>query len=209
MLEVIGLEVIINDKIIFSESNCNFYVGLNRIAGMNGSGKTTFLSSIAGMNKVKKGMVNFIKKEKKYRCNLQKYGFYVSDNVDFYNFITGMDVIKLCKRYRKNNLRHQLDYYLNGFGISKYSGIEYGQMSLGTKKKFLLTSAFITDADVYIFDEPTNGLDSNSITFLIELMISIAEEKIVIFSSHDDSFLQGLNFTTYEINGNKIMHHRE
>ncbi|PQQ40877.1 hypothetical protein C6H65_12700 [Photorhabdus luminescens] len=101
MLEVIGLEVIINDKIIFSESNCNFYVGLNRIAGMNGSGKTTFLSSIAGMNKVKKGMVNFIKKEKKYRFNLQKYGFYVSDNVDFYNFITGMDVIKLCKRYRK------------------------------------------------------------------------------------------------------------
>ncbi|CAQ82927.1 MULTISPECIES: AAA family ATPase [Photorhabdus] len=72
-----------------------------------------------------------------------------------------------------------------------------------------MTSAFITDADVYIFDEPTNGLDSNAITFLIELMLSLAEEKIVIFSSHDDSFLQGLNFTTYEIHDNKIMHHEE
>ncbi len=152
-------------------------------------------------------MVNFIKKEKTYRFSLQRHGFYISDNVDFYNFITGMDVIKLGKHYRKSNLKYQLDYYLNGFGISKYSGIEYGKMSLGTKKKFLLTSAFMTDADVYIFDEPTNGLDSDSITFLIALMISLAEEKIVIFSSHDDSFLQALSFTTYEINGNKIMYH--
>ncbi|CAQ82926.1 MULTISPECIES: ATP-binding cassette domain-containing protein [Photorhabdus] len=137
MLEVIGLEVVINDKTVFSGVNCNFCVGLNRIAGINGAGKTTFLSSIAGVNKVKKGMVNFIKNEKKYRFSLQKHGFYVSDDIDFYNFITGMDVIKLGKRYRKSNLRYQLDHYLNGFGISKYSGIEYGQMSLGTKKKFL------------------------------------------------------------------------
>ncbi|WP_166286606.1 AAA family ATPase [Photorhabdus stackebrandtii] len=207
MLEVIELEVIINDKTIFSRVNCNFYVGLNRIAGINGAGKTTFLSSIADVNKVKKGIVNFIEKEKKYRFSLQKHGFYLSDDVDFYNFITGIDVIKLGKRYRKSNLKHPLDYYLNGFGISKYSGIEYWKMSLGTKKKFLLTSAFMTDADVYIFDEPTNGLDSDSITFLIALMISLAEEKIVIFSSHDDSFLQALSFTTYEINGNKIMYH--
>ncbi|NHB89476.1 AAA family ATPase [Photorhabdus tasmaniensis] len=209
MLEIIELEVIINDKTIFSGINCNFHVGLNRIAGINGAGKTAFLSSIAGVNKVKKGMVNFIRREKTYRFSLQRHGFYISDNVYFYNFITGMDVIKLGKRYRKSNLKHPLDYYLNGFGISKYSGIEYGKMSLGTKKKFLLTSAFITDADVYIFDEPTNGLDSDSITFLIALMISLAEEKIVIFSSHDDSFLQELNFTTYEINGDKIIHHGE
>ncbi|MCC8464630.1 AAA family ATPase, partial [Photorhabdus bodei] len=126
------------------------------------------------------------------------------DNVNFYNFITGMDVINLSKRYRKSNLKYQLDYYLNGFGIYNYSGVEYGQMSLGIKKKFLLTSAFITDADVYIFDEPTNGLDSDSITFLIESLISLAGEKVVIFSSHDDRFLQELNVITYEIKGNKI-----
>ncbi|KMW73448.1 hypothetical protein TI10_10370 [Photorhabdus luminescens subsp. luminescens] len=204
MLEVIGLEVVINGKTIFSGVNCDFRVGLNRIAGVNGAGKTTFLSSIAGVNKVKKGMVNFIKKGEKSRFNLQQHGFYLSDNVNFYNFITGMDVINLSQRYRKSNLKYQLDYYLNGFGISNYSGIEYGHMSLGIKKKFLLTSAFITDADVYIFDEPTNGLDSDSITFLIELLISLAEEKVVIFSSHDDRFLQQLNFITYEIKGNKI-----
>ncbi|MCC8373111.1 hypothetical protein CKY10_10480 [Photorhabdus sp. HUG-39] len=204
MLEVVGLEVVINSKTIFSEVNCSFRVGLNRIAGVNGAGKTTFLASIAGVNKVRKGTVNFIKNGEKHKFSLQRHGFYISDNVNFYNFITGMDVINLSKRYRKSNLKYQLDYYLNGFGIYNYSGVEYGQMSLGIKKKFLLTSAFITDADVYIFDEPTNGLDSDSITFLIELLISLAEEKVVIFSSHDDRFLQELNFITYEIKGNKI-----
>ncbi|MEQ2016252.1 AAA family ATPase [Photorhabdus bodei] len=204
MLEVVGLEVVINSKTIFSEVNCSFRVGLNRIAGVNGAGKTTFLASIAGVNKVRKGTVNFIKNGEKHKFSLQRHGFYISDNVNFYKFITGMDVINLSKRYRKSNLKYQLDYYLNGFGIYNYSGVEYGQMSLGIKKKFLLTSAFITDADVYIFDEPTNGLDSDSITFLIELLISLAEEKVVIFSSHDDRFLQELNFITYEIKGNKI-----
>ncbi|PQQ22226.1 hypothetical protein [Photorhabdus hindustanensis] len=117
MLEVVGLEVVINSKTIFSGVNCNFGVGLNRIAGINGSGKTTFLSSIAGVNKVKKGIVNFIKKGEKHKFSLQRHGFYISDNVNFYNFITGMDVINLSKRYRKSNLKNQLDYYLNGFGI--------------------------------------------------------------------------------------------
>ncbi|MCT8342109.1 MULTISPECIES: ATP-binding cassette domain-containing protein [Photorhabdus] len=191
MLEVTGLEVVINGKTVFSAVNCNFCVGLNRIAGINGAGKTTFLSSIAGVNKVKKGRVNFIKKGEKHRFNLQRHGFYISDNVNFYNFITGMDVINLSQRYRKSNLKHQLDYYLNGFGISNYSGIEYGQMSLGVKKKFLLTSAFIIDADVYIFDEPTNGLDSDSIPVIFQaasLLAALTHPGHIVIYAPGDSF---------------------
>ncbi|WP_387692294.1 ATP-binding cassette domain-containing protein [Photorhabdus sp. RM71S] len=191
MLEVTGLEVVINGKTVFSAVNCSFCVGLNRIAGINGAGKTTFLSSIAGVNKVKKGRVNFIKKGEKHRFNLQRHGFYISDNVNFYNFITGMDVINLSQRYRKSNLKHQLDYYLNGFGISNYSGIEYGQMSLGVKKKFLLTSAFIIDADVYIFDEPTNGLDSNSIPVIFQaasLLAALTHPGHIVIYAPGDSF---------------------
>lgn len=77
-------------------------------------------------------------------------------------------------------------------------------MSLGTKKKLLLTSALMTDVDVYILDEPTNGLDVTSISFLKEKFNSLADQKIIIFSSHDESFLKDLNIHDYKIHENRI-----
>ncbi|MDE9482329.1 ATP-binding cassette domain-containing protein [Xenorhabdus bovienii] len=204
MLNIVGLDISIGHKKIFFDINCQFDIGLNRIVGVNGSGKTTFLSCISGINKIDKGKINLIKDNKNHPFKLQKQGFYLSDHIDFYHFLTGLDIIKLIKRYKKINCHHQLDDYLTGFGISGYLNTKFGDMSLGTKKKLLLTSALMTDVDVYILDEPTNGLDVTSMSFLKEKFNSLADQKIIIFSSHDESFLKDLNIHDYRIHENRI-----
>ncbi|MDX7997728.1 ATP-binding cassette domain-containing protein [Xenorhabdus sp. Reich] len=205
MLKVIELEAIVGDRKILSNVNCQFNIGLNRIIGSNGTGKTTFLSCLSGLKKMNKGKINFIKENKCQKFNLQKQGFYLSDSVDFYHFLTGLDIINLTKRYKKLNQHCHLDDYLSGFGISSYLNIKFGDMSLGTKRKLLLTSALMTDVDVYIFDEPTNGLDLKSIDFFKELINIFSDEKIIILSSHDEKFTQGLTINDYKIHNNQIV----
>lgn len=205
MLEIIDLEAMVGNRKIFSNVNCQFDIGINRIKGINGSGKTTFLACLSGVKKVNKGKCYFVKDHQNHPFNLQKQGFYLSDHVNFYHFLTGLDIINLTKRYKKINHNYQLADYLTGFGITHYLNTEFGNMSLGTKKKFLLASALMSDVDVYIFDEPTNGLDLNSTTFFRELIKSLANQKIFILSSHDESFLQGLTINDYWIHKNQII----
>ncbi|WP_426578158.1 AAA family ATPase [Xenorhabdus stockiae] len=194
MLSVTGSEIKIGNRKIISDFNCLFNTGLNHISGVNGSGKTTFLSCIAGVNRIRKGSVNFIEADKASPFNLQKQGFYLSEHVDSYHFLTGLDIINLTKKYKKLNEYHPLDYYLSGFGISNYLYTEFGNMSLGTKKKFLLVSALMTDMDVYIFDEPINGLDSSSVNFFRTLLNFLSERKIIIFSSHDEDLFKMVTY---------------
>ncbi|WP_145957439.1 hypothetical protein [Xenorhabdus hominickii] len=63
----------------------------------------------------------------------------------------------------------------------------------------------MTDVDVYIFDEPTNGLDVASVKFFKTIINSLAKNKIIIFSSHDENFLHGLNINSYQINEKNII----
>ncbi|OKP04815.1 AAA family ATPase [Xenorhabdus eapokensis] len=205
MLDIIELETMVGSRKIFSNVNCQFNIGINRITGINGSGKTTFLSCLSGIKKMNKGKINFVKDHKNHLFNLQKQGFYLSDQVNFYHFLTGLDIINLTKRYKKINHNAHLVDYLTGFDISHYLNTEFGNMSLGTKKKFLLTSALMSDVDVYIFDEPTNGLDLKSITFFRKMIKSFADKKIFILSSHDESFLQGLMINDYKIHQNQVI----
>ncbi|MDC9582424.1 ATP-binding cassette domain-containing protein [Xenorhabdus sp. PR6a] len=205
MLDIIGLETTVGNRKIFSNVNCQFNIGINRIVGINGSGKTTFLSCLSGMKKINKGKINFVTGDKNHSFNLQKQGFYLSDHIEFYDFLTGLDIINLTKHYKNISHNHQLEEYLTGFGISHYLNTEFGHMSLGTKKKFLLTSALLSDVDVYIFDEPTNGLDVKSTTFLKTLIKPLADKKIFVLSAHDENFLQGLMTHDYKIDKNQII----
>ena len=58
-------------------------------------------------------------------------------------------------------------------------------MSLGSKRKLVIVSAFMHDPDIYILDEPTSGLDP----FMQDVFIELIKEekkrgKTILFSSH-------------------------
>ena len=60
------------------------------------------------------------------------------------------------------------------------------QLSGGEKKRIGISRALLKDADVYIFDEPTNDLDSKNANYILEEIQSLKQNAIVIVVSHDD-----------------------
>ncbi|WP_370875127.1 ATP-binding cassette domain-containing protein [Cytobacillus purgationiresistens] len=85
------------------------------------------------------------------------------------------------------------------------------RLSLGNKQKAFLLCTLVRDADVYILDEPYNGLDYTSVEIIKKYLISLKERgKIIIISSHlvdslkelSDSLLYLKEGTVREIKNN-------
>lgn len=66
-------------------------------------------------------------------------------------------------------------------------------MSFGTKKKFLLSSALIGQSDFIILDEPLNGLDKKSQQTLLVLLQEKAIHCGIILTTHHDAHLNLLD----------------
>ena len=196
MLLINDLTIQLNNKNLFHSFSCKIDLGLYRVKGDNGVGKTTFLLALVGLMKKYTGNITLNNVNNQFLVH--KNGFFVPDNIVFYEYLTGKDIINLIKKYKKNNKtnENEMIHYLN---LDKYMNVKYKNMSLGTRKKIILLSAFISEVDVYIFDEPVNGIDKNSVDFIAKYLLEMSKKKIIIFTSHDQYFLDNLFYQDLNI----------
>ncbi len=143
------------------------------IVGENGSGKTTLFRCIAGMEKYK-GEVEAIKNVKDY------LGFLETESY-FFPKITGREYIQLLCNAREKELVNLESKNIFNLPLDKYA-ITY---STGMKKKLALTAILLQGNDVFILDEPFNGVDIQSNIVITELIHKLKElGKLVLISSH-------------------------
>jgi ABC-type multidrug transport system ATPase subunit len=108
---------------------------------------------------------------------------WVPDASVAYDFMTGDEFLRMVQALR--GCAGPDRTLLEGFGIAAYLGARFGDMSLGTRKKFMLAAGLMGDAQVVLMDEPTNGIDAHARAFLIDQIKVRAHEHLVLFSTHD------------------------
>lgn len=146
----------------------------NIISGCNGSGKTTLIKCITQMIKYKGKIEN----EYQY--------VYMPDYVNLPKSTKLHTFLKLISEVVKVNKRNTFKYYLKEFNLLSHLHKKIKSLSLGTKQKIILIKTLIEDVDIYIFDEPLNGLDDQSIDiFNSEINKLLKEEKLVIIICHN------------------------
>lgn len=156
--------------------NINLFIkepGIYGVVGKNGAGKTTLFKCI--LNEIKfKGSV-LLYNEKISSENV----FWLPTEPFLYNELTGKEFIDFynlitCNKKVSPN-EYVLDIPYNDF---------IGSYSTGMRKKVYLNALFTRKYDLYILDEPFNGLDVEANLLLLKLIIEISKTKIVIISSH-------------------------
>lgn len=75
------------------------------------------------------------------------------------------------------------------FAIDRYLGLPFGDMSLGTRKKFMLASGLMGGAPVLLMDEPSNGIDADAKDFLIDQVRAQQGSRLILFPSHDQALI--------------------
>ena len=150
------------------------------IIGKNGAGKTTLFNCIAGLTSCK-GTI-----ESPF-TPLRAHLSYLQTEPPLINKLTGKEYLKLLCIGRK--LPFPDFDAQNIFELPLEKFVE--NYSTGMKKKLALTGAVLLKSDVYILDEPFNGVDIES-SFTITALIDHLKkrDKIVLVSSHIFSTLQ-------------------
>ena len=144
------------------------------IVGDNGAGKSTLFNCISCMEDYEGSIQSDYKFLKNEIAYLQAEPFY-------FNKMTGREYLQLVSNAKKNK-NVDLDEK-NIFDLPLDEYVEY--YSTGMKKKLAINSVIIQGTEVYILDEPFNGLDIQSSMVISEVIHFLKSQgKTILISSH-------------------------
>ncbi len=142
--------------------------------GRNASGKSMLFRAISGLIVPDAGKVTVFG-----TCISEKRLFpedmgLVIENVTFWKSLTGMENLRLVASIRQKATEDDLKEALERVGLDPADKRKYRAYSLGMRQKLALAQAIMEHPKLLILDEPTNGLDEDTIALFQKM---IAEEK--------------------------------
>lgn len=161
--------------------------GMFGILGRNGSGKSTLMNIIATILQPSKGTVTINGIEIKNSQKIRQMIGYLPQDFDFYPNMKVSEVLYylgFLSKINQTNFDKYVDLILRKVNLIDYKNKKVKSLSGGMKKRLGIAQAILHDPKVIIVDEPTAGLDPEERVRLRNLLSDLAENKIVIISTH-------------------------
>jgi ABC-2 type transport system ATP-binding protein len=154
--------------------------------GPNGAGKSTTMRMIAGLLTATSGKVKIFGEEMNTdRQDLKVRIGLLPENPPLYLDQTVADYLHfVAKLHRLKNQKEKVNEVLESLSLTEVRKRMIGNLSKGYKQRVGLAQAIIYDAPFLMLDEPTNGLDPQSVVELREFIRALAKNKTILFSSH-------------------------
>ncbi|MCG1449901.1 ABC transporter ATP-binding protein [Staphylococcus epidermidis] len=161
--------------------------GMFGILGRNGSGKSTLMNIIATILQPSKGTVTINGIEIKNSQKIRQMIGYLPQDFDFYPNMKVSEVLYylgFLSKINQKDFDKYVDLILRKVNLIDYKNKKVKSLSGGMKKRLGIVQAILHDPKVIIVDEPTAGLDPEERVRLRNLLSDLAENKIVIISTH-------------------------
>ncbi len=173
-----------------SVSDLNIHVKKGRVYGLlgrNGAGKTTTMKMLLGLTEPTSGEIKIWGKP--LRGNekevLPRIGSLI-ESPGFYPNLTATENLRIFAALRGVPSRHAVKDALDLVGLPYRDKKLFSQYSLGMKQRLAIALAVMHDPELFILDEPTNGLDPIGIAKIRTFIRRLCDEggKTVLLSSH-------------------------
>lgn len=193
ILNIEHVSKIFGEKVIFDDVSYGIHQGDKiGIIGINGTGKTTILKIIAGLEEPDEGQV------------ITQNGLritYLPQNPEFPPNATILDYVADGKWQKDWATASEAANVLNKLGITDHEEkIEH--LSGGQKKRVALARTLVNPADVLILDEPTNHIDNEMAAWLEDYLQKFKGALIMV--THDRYFLDRVTNKILEISHGKL-----
>lgn len=178
------------EKVLFDK----VVLGVNKgdkigVIGVNGTGKSTFLKIIAGIEEPDAGEI------------VSGRGVTVSYLAQAPQFNPGDTIVGYVIKGKNNASEAEAKTILTKLGITDFDAA-INTLSGGQRKRIALARTLVSPAEVLILDEPTNHLDSDMVIWLEEYIKKFKGELIMV--THDRYFLDNVTNRIVELDGGKL-----
>jgi ABC-type multidrug transport system ATPase subunit len=160
-------------------------LGRYALVGHNGSGKSTLLQVVAGVQLPSEGEVAYTVSEQK--LDVEQAVFNMSYSAPYQELIeelTAEEMFDFHFRFRRKQGEFSSKQFFEEIELlgAKEKMLKY--FSSGMKQRFKLALCAYTEAQMYLFDEPTTNLDRQGVTWYKMLLNNKLSNKTLIISSN-------------------------
>jgi ABC-2 type transport system ATP-binding protein len=178
------------------------------LLGRNGAGKTTAMRILMNVFPANSGEVLIDGNPIDY--NKISFG-YLPEERGLYPkklIIEQLVYFGILKGMNKKDATKSVDYWLDRLGMMEYRNKKLETLSKGNQQKIQLITALAHDPEIVILDEPFSGLDPVNAMLLKDVVKEqISKNKIVLFSSHQMSYIEEFCDSIAIINSGKVALH--
>ncbi|MCP4993572.1 MAG: cytochrome c biogenesis heme-transporting ATPase CcmA [Gammaproteobacteria bacterium] len=196
MLEVIDLECTRGDRRLFSGLSFSLQSGeLLHLHGHNGSGKTTLMRTVCGLIQPTAGEIQWngvnARKQQDEFCRDMLFAGHkngIKDDLD------GVENLRIAATLNGVSIsENQALDALDKLGLRGHEDLPTRVLSQGQKRRVALAQLLVTDAKLWILDEPFTALDKAAVEFLQSVIRNhVANDGMVILTTHQEvSLTQG------------------
>lgn len=193
ILNIEHISKMYGEKTLFDDVSLGIHQGDKiGVIGVNGTGKTTLLKIIAGLEETDQGEII---------CGNGIRISYLPQNPEFPKKQTILSYVMDGKEHQDWKTESEAKTILTKLGVWDFEQ-ETQHLSGGQKKRIALARTLVDPSEVLILDEPTNHLDNDMVLWLEDFLNSF--RGVLIMVTHDRYFLDRVTNKIVEIDGGKL-----
>ena len=209
-IEIKNLNKFYGRKQVLFNINLSIEQGMFGLLGRNGAGKTTLMKTLATLLQKKDGSITIygipIENEKEIREIIgylpQEFSMYPSMNI-----LETMDYLAILAGLKKQERKERIEILLRKVNLMEHKNKKVKALSGGMKRRLGIAQALLNNPKVLIVDEPTAGLDPEERIRFRNLLSEIAEDRIVILSTHIVGDIEATCENIAILNDGKVLYH--
>ncbi len=187
-LEAIDLSCQRGDNLLFSGLSLKVYSGqCLHIIGANGSGKTSLLRLLCGINATENGVVKWRNIDIFESDSFFKESAYIGHKDGLKNELTALENLRFYQQLEGAKDEEALDDCLSALKILKCADLAAQSLSFGQRRRLAFARLLLCHRPLWILDEPFTGIDVDGRSLIEKLCVNHLERDGAIIMTHHQS----------------------
>lgn len=184
------------------------------VLGQSGSGKTTMLNIIGGLDRYDDGdlVINGVSTKQykdsdwdSYRNHKIGFVFQSYNLIPHQSILSNVELALTLSGVSKKQRRQKAISMLEKVGLANQLHKRPNQLSGGQMQRVAIARALVNDPDILLADEPTGALDSETSLQIMELLKGIAKDRLVIMVTHNPELAKQYSTRIISLKDGKII----